>query len=66
MSTPRSNGRSLDSDHVETVCNSVIYNEYGIIAKEDFALSPYLVVSSNSTENDDGGPFIYTCILNIV
>jgi hypothetical protein len=66
MAMPRSNGRSVVSDHVDTVCRSYIDKRYGIVSKQKFALSPYFVVKTHSkVENgDNNSPFGYKCILN--
>ena len=57
MASPRSNGRSIVSEHVDDVCEKVIDNEYGIIASEDFAIAPYCVVVADSKEKDVSDEF---------
>jgi hypothetical protein len=44
FATPKANGRSLLEEHVDTVCEAMDKNDYTILSKEDFSISPYQIV----------------------
>ena len=52
MASPLVNGRSLDSEHVESVCNSLLHKESNVFSSEDYTIVPYYVVPGSSTETN--------------
>lgn len=52
MASPRANGRSLVSEHVEDVCSSVLRKPSNVLACEDYAIAPFYVVSRSSKETN--------------
>jgi hypothetical protein len=48
MASPRSNGRSLVSEHVEGVCNAALLKNSTAFSAEEYAIAPFYVVSASS------------------
>jgi hypothetical protein len=52
MASPRVNGRSLDSEHVQKVCRAVLYKESNVFASEDYTIVPFYVMPGSSIETN--------------
>jgi hypothetical protein len=50
MASPRSNSRSLVSEHVESVCRAVLQENSTAFSSEEYAIAPFYVVSASSNE----------------